>query len=130
VALPIVGLKAASTDGVVRCDLVLRTSFLPSSHGNCFTIGFARGTTGKIVEPPLVPRASLYVDADGPNCAKMALSNFVEKVFGPPLSAIDDPNYKWPHRPTLVIDAEKFETIKFPPDKDGGPRDLNPSDQK
>jgi hypothetical protein len=46
---------------------------------------------------------------------KQALDEFGQKCFGVPVSAIDDPNYKWPEKkPTLVIDIDKFEPIVHP----------------
>jgi hypothetical protein len=42
------------------------------------------------------------------------LDEFGQRCFGVPLSAIDDPNYQWPKKPTLLIDVDKFEPIEYP----------------
>ncbi len=94
---------------------------------HCYQIEFARTREGHLLAPPMRQRVRLIIYADtayGLDCGQMAISNFVEKVFGPPLSALDDPNYKWPHKPTLVIDVDKFETIQYPPDTHEPPRYL------
>jgi hypothetical protein len=43
-----------------------------------------------------------------------ALDEFGQRCFGVPVSAVDDPNYHWPKKPTLVIDIDKFEPIQYP----------------
>jgi hypothetical protein len=104
VVLPVEGFGTRCTNDVIQNEIQFAIGS-PPRFTYCYEVRFANGLTAKVGK-------TILVDANGLRCAQAAVSNFVEKVFGPPLSAIEDRNYQWPKRPTLAIDTDTFKTIE------------------